>query len=115
MDHPLRDARLLEVGETEGPGSIDRVDDIADAERERLSPHHDLITYEGGQRTGLVLPPCVANRILIVELVAVLALAISAVPRIRRLVHEPFAHEEIIVLVETVVLIHLQPGARYCK
>ena len=67
MNHPLRNARLLKVGEAERPGRILRVDDVTDAKRQRLSPHHDLIADVGGHRTGLVLPPRVANRVLVVE------------------------------------------------
>ena len=43
MHHPLRDARPLKVGEAEHRGHILRIDHVADAERQRLSPHDDLV------------------------------------------------------------------------
>ena len=41
--------------------------------------------------------------------------AIGAVPGVRRLIDEPFTHEEVVVLVDPVVLVNLQPSARDCQ
>src|ERR1700728_338221 len=123
MHHPLWNARLLKVGKAECPGRILRVDNVADTERQRLSPDDDLVADVRGYRTSLVLPPRVAHGVLIVEVVRVLAesdgartgAGVGAVERIRRLVYEPFAKEEVVVLVKPVVFVHLQPGARGCQ
>src|SRR5207245_2311517 len=73
MDHPLRVARLLEIGEAEVPAQILRVDHVTHAERQRLAPHHDLITDEGRQRAGLVLPPEIAHLVVVVKIVSEMA------------------------------------------
>src|SRR5216683_8159739 len=46
MDHPLRVAGLLQIGEAKAPGKILRVDHVAYPERQRLSPDHDLVPYK---------------------------------------------------------------------
>src|SRR6516162_7040009 len=48
MEHPLWHARLLEVGEPEGPAGIGGIDYVADAEGQRLSPHRYLVADVGG-------------------------------------------------------------------
>src|SRR6266851_5811780 len=73
MDHPLRVARLLQIGEAKAPGKILRVDNVAYPERQRLSPDHDLIPYKQLEGTGLVLPPRVADRVSIVIIVGEMA------------------------------------------
>ena len=42
------------------------IDHVTDTEGQRLSPHHYLVAYEGGQRTGLVFPPRVAELVGVV-------------------------------------------------
>src|ERR1700732_437073 len=123
MDHPLCVARLLEVGEAERPGGVLGIDHVAYTKGDRLAPDHDLITYVGSQRAGLVLPPGVTHLIRVVPVIhemtiagrldASVVLDIRAVPRIRRRGHEPFAYEEVVVLVKPIVFIHLQQRARY--
>src|SRR5712692_4496621 len=76
MDHPLRLSRLLQVGEAEGPGRITRVDDVAHAEAQRLAPDDDLVANEGGQWAPLVLPPRIADVILIQGVVGEMAVAV---------------------------------------
>ncbi len=52
-----------------------RIDDVADPERQRLAPHHDLITNEGGQRAGFVFPPGIADLVVVVQVVGEMAIA----------------------------------------
>ncbi len=76
MDHPLWLSRLLQVGEAEGPGRVIGVDDVAHAEAQRLAPDHDLVADEGGQWAPLVLPPRIADVILIQGVVGEMAVAV---------------------------------------
>src|SRR5215471_12921490 len=127
MDHPLRNARLFEVGETEGPAGIGGIDHVTDAERQRLSPYHYLVANKGGQRTGFVLPPRIAELVGIVVAIHIMAEAsvvggccailriIRTIERIRRFVCEPSAREERVVLVQAVVPIDLKQRARLRK
>src|SRR6266446_5531550 len=76
MDHPIWLARLLQVGEAEGPGRVIGVDDVAHAEAQRLAPHHDLVANEGGQWAPLVLPPRIADVVLIQGVVGEMSVAV---------------------------------------
>jgi hypothetical protein len=75
-----------------------------------IGPDHDLITDVGGHRARLVLPPSVTHLIGVVPVIHEMTIAgrlditvvldVRAVPRKRRLVDEPFAHEEAVTLVQ---------------
>src|ERR1700730_11106115 len=66
MHHPQWQAGLLEVGETEVPGEILRINHIADTESQRLAPGHDLPTREQRQRPHSALPVRVPDVVLVV-------------------------------------------------
>src|SRR5215470_17934882 len=73
VNHPLWVARLLEVGETKSPAGITWIDDVTDAKRQRLSPHHDLVANECCQRPSFVLPPSITHLVVVVVAVHVAA------------------------------------------
>jgi hypothetical protein len=112
MEHPLRNARLLEVSEPERPSGVGRVNHVTDAEGQGLPPDHDLVADIGGQWTPLILPPGVTDGVLVVKFVPVHAQAIRADERIGRLVHESFAHEKAVVLIQFIILVDLEPSPR---
>src|SRR5262249_33498269 len=95
---------------------------VTDAEGQRLPPYYYLIADERRERPCFIFPPCIAELIRVVEAVhhvaearmvwSVIELIIRAVERIRRLVHEPSAGKERVVLVETVIPVNLKERAR---
>src|SRR3990172_2803288 len=118
MEHPQRQARLLQIGKAEAPAQILRIDDVADPERNRFAPGDDLSTHEGRKRSGRILPPYLADTVLIVEVVGARGITCRPVDegitlparlkRIGRFVDAPKPQEEFISLIEIVVDIELE-------
>ena len=116
MDHPERRARLLEVREAERITQVLRVDLVADAEGERLTPSHDLLAEEKLKWSPAMLEPHFPDAVLIVEVRGAVdfrtrGIAAAGFPRIGGFIVEPRAHEHAVVFGEVVVDVHLQQVA----
>src|ERR1700722_7368171 len=106
MKHPDRQTGLFEIGETEIPAQILRVDHIADAKSNRLSPGYDLTAREPGQRTLRRFPKGIADAIPVVYFRLAFVIDkirpcyIARFPRIGWLVNQPEAYKKLIVGIE---------------
>ena len=98
MHHPQRQPRLLEVGEAEIPGEILRVDHVADAKGQRLTPSHDLPADEQREWSRRVLPVCVPDDVLVI-VVRHVGQTTLVFESVGRLVDHPSADEESVVAV----------------